>query len=116
MTILEPMPPERFDEFVDVVSASHAADSVASGRWLEQESGSLARAELGRLLPQQAATPDHRFYEIKSDLPLSGVRRHQSQHAQAAGTPSTARQLNAWHAEAGEAGGTNCSRFASVNR
>ena len=32
MTILEPMPPERFDEFVDVVSASHAADSVASGR------------------------------------------------------------------------------------
>jgi ribosomal protein S18 acetylase RimI-like enzyme len=67
MTILEPMPPERFDEFVDVVSASHAADSVACGRWLPHEAESLARAELERHLPQQAATPDHRFYEIRSD-------------------------------------------------
>ena len=66
MSILEPMPPERFGEFADVVSASHAADNVASGRWLEHESEPLARAELGRLLPQQAATPDHHFYEIKS--------------------------------------------------
>ena len=67
MTILEPMPPERFDEFVDVVSASHAADNVASGRWAEQESESLARAELERHLPQRAATPDHHFYEIRCD-------------------------------------------------
>jgi ribosomal protein S18 acetylase RimI-like enzyme len=67
MTILAPMPPERFDAFADVTSASHAADSVASGRWLPQEALSLARAELGRLLPQQAATPDHHFYEIRSD-------------------------------------------------
>ena len=67
MTILEPMPPKRFDEFADVASASQAADNVASGRWLEDESEPLARAELGRLLPQQAATPDHHFYEIKSN-------------------------------------------------
>ena len=65
MTILVPMPPERFDEFAAVAIASHAADNVASGRWLEHESEPLARAELGRLLPQQAATPDHHFYEIK---------------------------------------------------
>jgi ribosomal protein S18 acetylase RimI-like enzyme len=65
MTILEPMPPERFDEFVSVVVPSHAADNVASGRWLEHESEHLARAELERLLPQRAATPDHHFYEIK---------------------------------------------------
>ena len=65
MTILEPMPPEQFEEFTNVASASHAADSVATGRWLEHEAESLARAELARLLPQQAATPDHHFYEIK---------------------------------------------------
>jgi ribosomal protein S18 acetylase RimI-like enzyme len=67
MTILQPMPPGRFDEFVDVVSASHAGDNVASGRWAAHESESLARAELERHLPQQAATPDHHFYEIRSD-------------------------------------------------
>jgi hypothetical protein len=61
------MPPERFDEFADVASASHAADNLASGRWLEHESEPLARAELGRLLPQKAETPDHHFYEIKSN-------------------------------------------------
>jgi ribosomal protein S18 acetylase RimI-like enzyme len=66
MTILEPMPPERFDEFADVASASYAADNAASGRWLDHESEPLARAELGRLLPQKAATPDQHFYEIKS--------------------------------------------------
>ena len=65
MTILEPMPPERFDAFADVSIASHAADNVGSGRWLEHESETLARAEFGRLLPQKAATPEHRFYEIK---------------------------------------------------
>jgi ribosomal protein S18 acetylase RimI-like enzyme len=73
MTILEPMPPERFDEFVEVVTPSHAADNVASGRWLEHESEPLARVELARLLPQQAATPDHYFYEIKPDP--AGPRR-----------------------------------------
>ena len=65
MTILEPMPPERFDAFADVAIASHAADNVGSGRWLEHEAEPLARAEFGRLLPQQAVTPDHHFYEIK---------------------------------------------------
>lgn len=66
MTILEPMPPERFDEFVGVVIPSHAADNVAAGRWLEHESAALARTELERLLPQRAATPDHHFYEIRA--------------------------------------------------
>ena len=66
MVILEPMLPERFDEFVGVVVPSHAADNVASGRWLEHESEHLARAELERLLPHKAATPDHHFYEIKT--------------------------------------------------
>jgi ribosomal protein S18 acetylase RimI-like enzyme len=65
MTILEPMPPERFEEFANVATASHAADSVATGRWLEHESEAFARAELARHLPQQAATPDHQFYEIR---------------------------------------------------
>jgi hypothetical protein len=54
MTILEPMPPERFDEFAEVAIASHAADNVALGRWLEHEARYLAREELGRLLPQQS--------------------------------------------------------------
>ena len=67
MTILEPMSPERFDEFVAAVTPSHAADNVASGRWPEHEALTLARAELDRLLPQQAATPDHHFFEIKVD-------------------------------------------------
>jgi ribosomal protein S18 acetylase RimI-like enzyme len=66
MIVLEPMPPEQFEEFTNVSSASHAADSAASGRWLAHESEQLARAELARLLPQRAATPDHHFYEIKS--------------------------------------------------
>jgi len=65
MTVLEPMPPERFDAFADVSIASHAADNVGSGRWREHESETLARAEFGRLLPQKAATPEHHFYEIK---------------------------------------------------
>ncbi|HSC87058.1 MAG TPA: GNAT family N-acetyltransferase [Polyangiaceae bacterium] len=67
MTILVPMPPERFDEFAALAIASHAADNVASGRWLEHESEPLAEAEFRRLLPRQAATPDHHFYEIKVD-------------------------------------------------
>ena len=67
MTLLEPLPPERFDEFVRVSSASHAADSVACGRWPEHEAASLARAEFERLLPQRQATPDHHFYEIRSE-------------------------------------------------
>ena len=67
MTILEPMPPERFAEFAATAIASHAADNVASGRWQAHESERLAREELERLLPQQAATPDHHFYSIKSD-------------------------------------------------
>ena len=67
MLILQPMPAERFDEFAAVSIASHAADNVASGRWLEHESAKLAEQEFGRLLPERAATPDHSFYEIKLD-------------------------------------------------
>ena len=73
MTVLEPMPAERFDEFVGVVIPSHAADNVASGRWLDHESEALARVELERLLPQQAATPEHHFYEIKPNPAGRGV-------------------------------------------
>lgn len=73
MSILEPMPRERFDEFVSVVIPSHAADNVASGRWLAHESLALAKAELERLLPQQAETPDHHFYEIKPNRADTGV-------------------------------------------
>ena len=65
MVILEPMPAERLDEFATVSIASHAADNVASGRWLEHESAKLAEQEFWRLLPERAATPDHYFYEIK---------------------------------------------------
>ena len=65
MTILVPMPPEHFDGFAVASSASHAADNVASGRWLAHEAEQLARSELQRFLPQQSATPDHYLYEIK---------------------------------------------------
>lgn len=65
--VLEPMPPERFDEFAAVSAASHAADNIASGRWLEPEAERLAKQELERLLPQRVATPDHHFYEIRFD-------------------------------------------------
>ena len=57
MTILEPMSPERFDEFVAAVTPSHAADNVASGRWPEHEALTLARAELDRLLPSRPLRP-----------------------------------------------------------
>jgi len=67
MTILVPMPAERFAEFVDAAAASHAADNVASGRWSAQEAQALARAELERLLPDGHGTPDHYLYDIKSD-------------------------------------------------
>ena len=65
MVILEPMPAERLDEFAAVAIASHSADNVASGRWLEHESAKLAEQEFWRLLPERAATPDYCFYEIK---------------------------------------------------
>ena len=65
MTILVPMPGTHFDTFVEATTPSHAADNVASGRWLESEAEGLARSELHRLLPQGSATPDHHFYEIK---------------------------------------------------
>jgi hypothetical protein len=64
MTILVPMPAERFAEFVDAAAASHAADNVASGRWSAQEAQALARAELERLLPDGHGTPDHYLYDI----------------------------------------------------
>jgi ribosomal protein S18 acetylase RimI-like enzyme len=67
MTILAPMPAERFPEFVDAAAASHAADNVASGRWSAQEAEALARAELERLLPNGHGTPDHYLYDIKSE-------------------------------------------------
>ncbi len=59
------MPATHFDIFVEAAATSHAADNVASGRWLESEAAGLARSELGRLLPLGTATPDHHFYEIK---------------------------------------------------
>ena len=65
MTILVPMPEERFAEFVEAASASHASDNVDSGRWSAQEAGPLARAELEHLLPSGHSTPDHFIYEIK---------------------------------------------------
>jgi ribosomal protein S18 acetylase RimI-like enzyme len=67
MAILVPMVAERFPAFVDEASASHATDNVASGRWGAQEAGALARAELERLLPAGHSTPDHFFYEIKTE-------------------------------------------------
>ena len=65
MVLLEPMPAERFDEFAALSIASHAADNVASGRWLEHEAPQLAEQEFWRLLPERSATREHFFYEIK---------------------------------------------------
>ena len=67
VSILVPMGVERFPAFVEAASASHAADNVASGHWETQEAGALARAELERLLPGGHGTPDHYFYEIKTE-------------------------------------------------
>ena len=58
------MPIEQFGAFVDASANSHAADNVASGRWLAEEAEQLARSELSRLLPQGIATPEHFFYEV----------------------------------------------------
>jgi ribosomal protein S18 acetylase RimI-like enzyme len=67
MAMLIPMPAERFAEFVNAASASHALDNIAIGRWSAQEAAALARAELERLLPQGHHTPDHYFYDIRAD-------------------------------------------------
>ena len=68
------MPIAQFDAFVEAAARSHAADNVASGRWLAQESEQLARSELGRLLPKGLETPDHYLYEVtaEADGPVVG--------------------------------------------
>ena len=59
MIRFEPMTEAQFDTFRKQSIPEYAADSVRSGRWLEEEALEAARAEYDDLLPKGLATPDH---------------------------------------------------------
>src|SRR5262245_21638841 len=74
MTILAPMRPDAFEQFLEKAVAEYADDNVASGRWHSAGSLERSRADFKRLLPSGLATPGHYLFEIKPapDQPVIG--------------------------------------------
>lgn len=67
MTLLVPMRPEVYAEFMATSTEDYARDSVAAGRWPASGALERSRAEVQALLPQGLATPDHHLFEIRAD-------------------------------------------------
>jgi ribosomal protein S18 acetylase RimI-like enzyme len=67
MVRLEPMARAEFDPFLEHLLRSYAADHVRGGRWSADEAPEKARAEVGHLLPEGLATPNHYFFTIVAD-------------------------------------------------
>ncbi len=66
MTILSPMRPELFAEYLKSSVTGYAEENVASGRWPAQDALQRSRNEFHELLPQGLATPNNYLFEIKA--------------------------------------------------
>jgi ribosomal protein S18 acetylase RimI-like enzyme len=75
MTVLAPMPPAAFPDYVAACIRDYADDAVASGRWLPAGALERARHEFDGLLPHGLATADNHLMEIKAsdDGPAVGT-------------------------------------------
>jgi ribosomal protein S18 acetylase RimI-like enzyme len=66
MTLLCPMPPERYASYMEAAMRSYARENVAAGRWPAQDADERSRADFMALLPQGLATPDQHLFEIRA--------------------------------------------------
>ena len=66
MTVLAPMRPEVFADYVESSVAGYAEENVAAGRWPQDGALERSAAEFRELLPRGLATPDNHVFEIKA--------------------------------------------------
>jgi ribosomal protein S18 acetylase RimI-like enzyme len=65
MLALVPMREDEFAAFFETVTASHANDNVAAGRWTASDAPAHAREETKRLLPENEKTPDNHLFLLR---------------------------------------------------
>ena len=64
MVKLTPMEENNFAAYLERLIREYAADHVANGNWLEEESPEKARKQVGDLLPDGLKTKDHFIWSI----------------------------------------------------
>ncbi len=65
MSVLVPMSPEAYAQYLVAAVAGYAQQNVSSGRWPAEGALERSNAEHQRLLPQGLATPDNYLFEIQ---------------------------------------------------
>lgn len=65
MTVLVPMSPGEYEQFIAESVPAYAADKVDSGQWSPAESLALARKDFEELLPEGLATPGNHLFSIR---------------------------------------------------
>jgi len=65
VSVLVPMSPEAYAQYVVVAVAGYAQQNIASGRWPAEGALERSGAEHQKLLPQGLATPDNYLFEIQ---------------------------------------------------
>ncbi|HSM72095.1 MAG TPA: GNAT family N-acetyltransferase, partial [Anaerolineales bacterium] len=67
MSTLIPMTQTEFDEFLEHLVPSYAADNVRAGYWSEEESLEKSRKQTDALLPQGLQTENHYLFTLFDD-------------------------------------------------
>lgn len=75
MSVLFPMTPEAYADYLDVAVPAYAADKVASGQWAAADAMELSRKSYAELLPRGVDTPDHYLFTIgdSAGLPVGMI-------------------------------------------
>jgi ribosomal protein S18 acetylase RimI-like enzyme len=68
LTVLVPMSPEYFENFLAFAIKVYADDKVLAGSWPEAQALERSRAEHAQLLPEGLASPTHHLFEIKDKV------------------------------------------------
>ncbi|MGH3359382.1 MAG: GNAT family N-acetyltransferase [Nocardioidaceae bacterium] len=64
---LEPMTTSEYRRWLEPTIVEYAQDKVASGEWAQDGSVARSRRAFRDLLPNGAATPDHRLFTARAD-------------------------------------------------
>lgn len=72
MIELKPVGEETYDSFLDDMIRLYAAESIAAGRWEEEEALELSRKESEALLPEKFRTENNYLFNIIADSQIVG--------------------------------------------